>query len=725
MIRRLLRAALFLLPVLILLPNLGRFPFPPGSPFSDLVISHYPNALFVQRSLTEWKTVPLWSPTILSGYPFAADPLSGLYYLPGWFVLLFPLVVGFNLLVVLHLILGGVGLYCLLRAEGLPENAALFGAFAFEAMPKLFSHLAAGHISLLYAVPWTPWLLLAELSAQRSYQTLQSRDRFSTGLRILTSLLPGLVLGIILLADVRWGAYAGLVWVGYRLWHTGKGVSFRTSVVWIVGPGLFALLVAAPLLVPLAEYTRLSTRAALTPQESFILSLNPVQLLGLIYPYLRGPAEWCLYPGALVAALFLLGLSLPVVRRKAGFWMLLVAVTLVFSLGSYLPGLPLLAHLPGFSLLRVPPRVLFLCGLGFAAAAAYTFNALTTGSEAAQMRAGSGRMLFGVTALVVLFGAAAAVVVPQAAVRLQFGWGALLFLLSMLFIFLARFRRVGSPVLFVMATVLLLADLSAVNALALDFRSSANTFVPGAASAAYLSAKENVSSNLQGPFRVYSPSYSLPQQVAGLFHLELADGVDPLQLASYAAFFQPASGVPAPGYSVTLPPFQSGEPAMDNQAYRPDAQRLGLLNVRYVVAAYELPGSQLYLLAHIEDTYIYRNPFALPRAWVQNPDFPPGKSLLSTPWLTERPNAILIQAQGPGLLVLSQVDYPGWRAYLDGQPVQIQKVANLLQGVLLPPGPHTVDFVFRPFSVYLGLGLGALAWISLLILLLFVRRGRP
>src|SRR5574338_831216 len=104
MIRRVLKVGLFLLPVLFLFPNLDAFPFIKGSEFSDLLISHYPNALFLQRTLIEDGSVPLWSPLILSGYPFAANPLSGLFYLPGFWALFFPLPHGINLLVIAHLL---------------------------------------------------------------------------------------------------------------------------------------------------------------------------------------------------------------------------------------------------------------------------------------------------------------------------------------------------------------------------------------------------------------------------------------------------------------------------------------------------------------------------------------------------------------------------------------------------------------------------------------------
>ena len=61
------------------------------------------------------------------------------------------------------------------------------------------------------------------------------------------------------------------------------------------------------------------------------------------------------------------------------------------------------------------------------------------------------------------------------------------------------------------------------------------------------------------PFRIYSPSYSIPQQAAALNELELADGIDPLQLMSYVGFMEETTGIPVNSYSVTMPPFSSGK----------------------------------------------------------------------------------------------------------------------------------------------------------------------
>ena len=104
----------------------------------------------------------------------------------------------------------------------------------------------------------------------------------------------------------------------------------------------------------------------------------------------------------------------------------------------------------------------------------------------------------------------------------------------------------------------------------------------------------------------------MPQQTAAEMGLELADGVDPLQLSSYVDFMNKADGVPNQGYSVTLPPFRNSIPGIDNELYTPDARRLGILNVQYLAAEYQLDAQGLTLVDRIDTTWIYQNEFARP-----------------------------------------------------------------------------------------------------------------
>jgi hypothetical protein len=135
------------------------------------------------------------------------------------------------------------------------------------------------------------------------------------------------------------------------------------------------------------------------------------------------------------------------------------------------------------------------------------------------------------------------------------------------------------------AAILLLVviglDLGKLDASLLAYRPRQSVLSEGGDAARFLAEQP-------GEFRVYSPSYSLPQQTAAWFRLSRVDGVDPLQLSAFAGFMDQATGVPRAGYSVTIPPLEGEDVASVNAAYTPDIQRLGQLDVRYIISAFPL-----------------------------------------------------------------------------------------------------------------------------------------
>lgn len=676
------------LPLVLLLPGLAAFPYPSSEAiYSDQVISHFPNAIFLKKALLEWHEIPFWASTILSGYPFASNPLSGLWYPPGWLALLFPLPLGFNLLIALHLLWGGIGMLRLLRSEGLGYDAALFGALAFEAMPKLFAHYGAGHVTLLYAVPWTPWLLLAD---RRAYQVPDTAKRL---------LQPGLVLALIFLADVRWAVFAGLLWLAYSL---NRRIT-RQHLGYLSRQISLAALLSAPLTLPLLEYTRLSTRVDLKPIDVFNYSLPPGRMLGLLFPDLGGFHEWILYPGAAILILSLLALLWGRVRRRAGFWLWVAVFSVLFSLGSNIPGLAYIARLPGIDLLRVPSRALFITGMALAAAAAYALGNLLKGLEDREHRQAN-LLLAGLGALVLLLSGVVWLVSQK--MSLNFAWGTGMTLATIAWLFLYGRLQARRDLWFAVLIGLVVADLGLVDHSLFTFRSAQAVESEGGAVANYLAAHP-------GMYRIYSPSYSMPQQSAALYGFEMADGVDPLQLQSYVSFMQTATGVPWSGYSVTLPPFASGDPGRDNIAFRPDPQLLGLLNVRYVLSEYDLPVEGLALRERFGSTRIYENLDFRPRAWVQSATDAAGGTIQTAVLKAWRPDRIVVDidktpdhsvgAGGSHLLVLSELAYPGWQVTVDGKRTDLKVFDGIFRAVEIGPGSHQVVFTYRPLSVYAGL----------------------
>lgn len=167
--------------------------------------------------------------------------------------------------------------------------------------------------------------------------------------------------------------------------------------------------------------------------------------------------------------------------------------------------------------------------------------------------------------------------------------------------------------------------------------------------------------------------------------------------------------------------------------------RYSFLGVRYII----LPqGSYLDLpIAYSDnDTVIYENTQALPRAYLAHrtelaPSFKEaqaasardGSDLKDMAVIEEGPPAWYSPSQGPmeypgvkitgykantvvmkinadkdALLVLTDIYYPGWKAYVDGTEEKIYRVNGLVRGVFVKAGSHTVEFRYIPSSFIAG-----------------------
>lgn len=693
-------------PILVFLAGSSGFPFPALSEYSDVPISHYPNLIFTRYWLAKG-IFPLWTDAILSGYPFAANPLSGLWYPPGWALWFLPLPAGINWMVLVHLFWGGVGMYRLLLIHDVKPAPALIGGLAFELAPKCIAHFAAGHMTLVFAVSWTTWLLWAERRAQQ---------------RSTWRKTPAVILGLIILADVRWFLYAASVWFFYA-WFAYAGESehpirwnnlfqagaMRRWLLWLKTKTIqviFSVLIGSVVLIPGLEYSRLTTRTSMTLADLQNLALPPGRLLGLVFPDFAGYAEWVVYPGAIVAIGCIAAVFLARSRKKTLFWMILWPFSLLFALGAF-PGV---SRLPGFDLLRVPTRMYFLAVLASCYLSAAGWEAMSERFDMGIKRLnGYRRILFAITIGILLLAAGVAILSP--AMPWEFVWGAIFFTIGAVTSVLITTHREWYKALWGIVFVVLALDLIGVGKMQLTYRGRDETINGDAVKLAKILRQKATE-----PTRIYSPSYSMPQEVAADYRLELADGIDPMQMRTYVRFMETATGIPTEGYNVTMPPFKNGDPKTANIGTVPDRKKLGVINVGYILSQFEIQGLKDNLQLQIGDTWLYENPYKLPRAWVQDASAPIGTGLISeAAYHPVNANEINVSAKGPGLLVLSEIRYPGWKVYIDQQAVILSEHSDLLRTVLISPGQHNVRFVFRPLSVYLGLSLTAGALILLAV----------
>ena len=94
--------------------------------------------------------------------------------------------------------------------------------------------------------------------------------------------------------------------------------------------------------------------------------------------------------------------------------------------------------------------------------------------------------------------------------------------------------------------------------------------------------------------------------------------------------------------------------------------------------------------------------------------------------LSYRPDQIVldVNSTGPGYLLLSEVFYPGWKAFIDDQPTRVLRGNYLFRAIELPEGRHIVRFVFTPLSINLGISITILALFMLTNIIVFRFRKR-
>jgi Bacterial membrane protein YfhO len=118
------------------------------------------------------------------------------------------------------------------------------------------------------------------------------------------------------------------------------------------------------------------------------------------------------------------------------------------------------------------------------------------------------------------------------------------------------------------------------------------------------------------------------------------------------------------------------------------------------------------------DTAIADQPIDLPAA---DSAVPPGEVTVTQ----YEPSRIKLslRASRTSLLVLSETYYPGWKAWIDGQPSTIYPVDIALRGVVVPAGAHQLRMEFRPAILPLSLGISLATAILLAIFPILCRPG--
>ena len=685
---------------------------------------------------------PLWNPYLYAGTPFVANPQPALFYPPVWVIAALPLTRAVTALYLLHLWIAALGMYRWLADEVKDDLAAYLGALVFAFSGYFFTRIYAGHIGVVMTQAWLPWILWAYRRAARCR-------------RWPVAALGGLPVGLALLAGHTASFfYVALVWgiyILYTAWPLRDARRFLKHLRPAAGMGAVGLGLAAVQLLPTLQYLALSTRQEAGYAFASGYAWPASYLLTLLIPGFFGTPTTTGYwgDGVYEELIFYVGL-LPLLlaflvgrgkRQRLRPWLIGLSVgALLLALGGQSSLHRLLYNfVPLFRVARAPARAGYV--FTFAVAALCALNVAWAHQRPAPCRKQIRRLFRGPLpwlvvglALLVILGSLMLFTLqrdlnPDVGRFWHLANSAALFLLLFLLSWglLRRWSALGRWGT-LLAAGLVLIDLW-------GFGRGLVALTPVAPNAYWTQVDALVAEFGEG--RVLSWGLGIFEHNQGLpLRVESVFAYDPLQLDRHH------------GLTTSLPD--------------PRARAYDLLHARYLVTHYPLdypdgaPETPR-LLAQREGLWFYERPNTLPRAWlvhtaevydsaeiltrINDPDFDPQTTVLlealppceltaaqdagAVTWVARRNNTLdlIVETSAPGMLVLSEVYYPGWRAAIDGESTPVLEANYALRALCLPEGRHHVRLFFRPPLLWIGAGITLLSLGALAVAFWQLRRG--
>jgi hypothetical protein len=326
----------------------------------DIPLVYYPERA-VLRTILRAGALPLWNHFASGGQPLAANPGYEAFYPPQWLLALGPLRNMFHLEIVLHYLIAALGMYLFGRSLGLSRIASAYGGFAW-ALGGLMLALS-NLLPFLFSAAWLPWVAFTF-----------RRYLVDGGIRRLAVVALPLAM-IFLAADVSMMMQTCALLAAYAIDHARRTGAWRSALAGCVGAGFIACAIAAVQLIPALDFQRDSGRAIpLSLAVATHWSMPPVRLAELIWPAAFGSASpdailswgsnrlypdegipfyFSIYPG--IISVLLAGAGFLRRSRGSGFTAIVAAVSFVMAIGKYGPLFPLFYRL-GMHSLRYPEK---------------------------------------------------------------------------------------------------------------------------------------------------------------------------------------------------------------------------------------------------------------------------------------------------------------------------------------------------------------------------------
>lgn len=699
---------------------------------SDVTELNFPRRDLLSRSLKEGN-IPTWTDLTGNGFPLFDEGQTGVLYPPNLviFGLLDP-VIAYNISVILSFVMGMAFTYMFVRSTGRTRPASLFSAVAFG-----MSGFFIARIRFMALVNAAVWLPLALYGIEKLYRKRSGGYAILSGAAIAMQLLAGWA---------QYFYYTSLLAAIYFIYRFRSEILGSVRKISSTGARKLGALVILLLLIfvvaaalsaaqilPTLRGIDVSNRSeGLSFERSTEFPMAPKHLLMFVLPFHYGnPAvgtypmtgtqetaslfwENCAFSGIVTLVLALLAIFCLVTKeRDVQFWLFVLVLSIVIALGSSTPVYRLLwRFIPGLNLFRFPQRVL----------------------------------LFSVLALSVLAGRS----IDLLASRKK------------------KIYRLAAPLgIAVLVAELALFASTQVNTI------DARAYLTEPRSARYIKRDSGLFRVAQiGEDEYWLYSY----RRAGGWHGGLQPFIENREmLTPESNMLFDVQGV---GLASNFGVKRATDLLVAAGVYRLDGddamvpesivRTLGMQNVRYVLSPYRIENRLMPVEVAITfesgqaSVFIYRNLAELPRAQMvyeyrvmrcseeeyrklvyqaeydledlvlleQEPDLEvaqdgTGRALVTNYGPTEV--VIRSESHGNGLLVLADSYYPGWKAFIDDEEVDIMRANYAFRAVPVPGGNHVIRFEFSSGPLVLG-SVISMACLVLIVLFLFadlvVRRRR-
>jgi hypothetical protein len=733
----------------------GKIPF-----FRDLVSYFYPIKFSVAEAFKAGE-LPLWDRRMAAGFPIMAGFQSAVFYPPSIVFYLLPFFAAVQFTFVFHYAVAASGSYILFRSWRFPVFVAVIGAilFAFGGTTVSLTNL----LNHFQSAVWLPWVIYL---GEQAVKAKRWKDIVVFSIVSLCQLLAGspeiflLSTGLVLLNTVRI----------HREQHVHG--FFRAIVILIasgfiiIGLGMAQLLPTAELILQSRR------DHPIPASEALAWSMRPSSLIGLLLPTLEADTSLYLGVRLLLAEglPFLLSSYMGVIMvfglcswlvtagMKERFVLAgLLAGSLLCAFGSYTPIYPFLYKwVPVFRVMRFPEKFYFLT---FALLTFTTVRGLRTLVNTESTR--STRIIAAVipVAWIVAYVtfrwdpyllahwiqpahmvATQLTIDPTTIASILFSFEKQIAISTLLagILLLHQVKPVRPPLLQSLLVLVVFVDLSTANK-PLHFLRGKEVVQNAAPLVKKPPADHSrifyypSGPNLHPSFvsATGDPSYenwtkiplnNLLPNAGLLYGFEYFQDIDALGRRTYTDFLN---------FINALAPDQRGK-------------LLRVLNVKYVVAFHSLDVKGLKLVREFPEHYsrLYEVNDGVPRTYLvsratydQDPmstlrrlssdTFEPTRevivnapthSALKTSFRGDatiklyQNNKVHIDARlsDPGILVLTDAFYPGWKVFVDGVEQQILRANYFFRGVEVPAGNHRIEFVYDPRSFKIGLVISSL-----------------